>query len=459
MINLSKQYLHRVIVFLWFLFLVILSWKSTPVNIDEYYSLFIAKGIPIGCLWNGEARSYITASNCIQTDTVGLSAHRPWRDTYSAAVKDGGNAIFYYSIAHYWMNWFGSRIGIVNSLRLLSFLFSFLTLMILSSFLYDRFGSKGELIGSLFYISVAAPNLLFIRTYSLAVLFVTILMVAMIKWTDVRFRLRNSAYLLFFLVAMSLPFIHFFTIHFILIGIGFLLFKWYEGLSSKHVIPALIPFMLSIVIFCFYYLHMNREGRLFQKQLGEWYTEVSANASLKEYKPSIKLSLVNVIKKNGWAGARSFGLKLNQPHFKYPYHSAMHVASYVLLSLFIVLFLLFGIYFFKSGSTESTRFCMYGFMAYFILLNLMSIKLGNLIIFNEQYFFVLFPFTTILFTGLYLKLSALKPMYNGVQLFIFAVIIVNALVYCFLPPEMDADKTHIHARILATLEYTALSTR
>ncbi len=460
MINLSKKYLHRFIVFFWFLFLVILTWKSTPVIIDEYYSLFIAKGIPIGCLWNGEARSYITASDCIQTDTVGLSAHRTWSDTYSAAVKDGGNAIIYYSMAHYWTKWTGSRMGLVNSLRLLSFLFSFLTLIVLSLFLYDRFGSKGELIGSLFYISVSAPNLVFIRTYSLVVLFVTLLIVVMIKWTDNKFRrVSNSTYLLFFLVVISLPFIHFFTIHFILFGLVFLLFNWYNGFSSKQVMPALMPFMLSIGIFCIYYLNMNREGRLFQKQLGEWYTEVSANASLKEYKPSIKLSLVNVIKKNSWAGARSFGLKLNQPHFKYPYYSAMHLASYVLMALFIVLLLLFGIYFFKAGITESIHFCVYSFMAYFILLNGMSIKLGNLIIFNEQYFFLLFPIATILFSGLFLYLSGLKPMYKRIHLFIFTVIIINALVYCFWPPEMDADKTQIHASILKRLEYTSLSTR
>ena len=97
-------------------------------------------------------------------------------------------------------------------------------------------------------------------------------------------------------------------------------------------------------------------------------------------------------------------------------------------------------------------------MGYFLFMNLLSLKLDHLIVFNEQYFFILFPLAAILFGVSYLSVSKLKGFHKHIQVLILTIILINSIVYGFLPPDMDTDRTYLHSRILSKLENNFEST-
>lgn len=446
---------NRIIILIWFLILSALAWKRCPIQADEYYSTFISNGICIGCFWTGEARAkYIQANPCDTIELRNISSHSGIDKTIHCAMRDGANALLYYTISFYWTKWLGHLIGVFNALKWLTFLISGITLWYLVGFLREQYGGKVEVIGGIYFISVSIPNLLFVRTYAISSLAVLIFVLAIIKWVEKnRLPVSTLSRVTFILVVISLPFFHFFN-SFILVCaillIGYITFLGKINLKRAVSIAGL-P-VAGLLLVSSFYLGFNKEGLVYQKQLSSWYSAIAKNAELPQYKPSIKLNLPNLIKKNIWAGARVTGLKLNHPNYNFARYSIRHISSYILLFVYFILLILFFIYR-KALRVDQPFLICAGFISgYFILLNITSLLLGHLVSFNDQYFFILFPLSAVLFSALLSNYTDNQKWGKITTYVILATIMVNSILYCVYPPEMPHSESLLHKEILEMLE-------
>lgn len=267
-----KPSTSRILIFLFFCLIYGGYWRSYAIFTDEKASVFIANGIPTDNFAEGGgflAERYDTIT------PAEIAAENKVSTVYHNAIRDGGNGQLYYFIAHYTSLSLGRYIGVFNSLKLLSVIFSLIMVMAFHSFIRKFLSEKKAIIASLVLIAVTVKFNIYIRNYAMSNMLLMFFFIALFSFYEsltLKKEIKIKQYILIFVIGTTLPFVHFFNALYVgFAGLPLLFFIAQRRAISKEIVFAGLSLSAAMAIFLSYYFFLNAEGRAYQSLINQYW--------------------------------------------------------------------------------------------------------------------------------------------------------------------------------------------
>jgi hypothetical protein len=405
-----------------------LKWREEPIYTDEYASVFIAHGLAVDVF---QAQSGYSLPQYAAMTKEELAQENTVQNVIQYNQKDGGSGLPHYVIAHVFSLFLGNKLGIINTLRLLSVCFSLLLVISFYSFTKQIWGKEIGLLTSILLIFLLTRYGDYIRTYPLSNLFIFLYFsqfYQIIQKIISNQKITFSNYLLFSLYALLLPFCHFFNACYLGVSLFVgLYFSQIVRLRLLAFVPSLIILVLALLIFSIYYFS-NEAGRAYQATANEYWYHFSQQFGTPQNQWLPPATMKHLAIKNIELALITTGLDFRM----IAQHWQIRYFGWLLLPMAICLFLL-GKFLYQSFSLQAKWGSILGVMClsylftYILFINVLCLIFRHTTPLNSSwYYFSLIPFYA-LTVGYVLKNLRVKHLKIGFYLYL-VLVMVNTLV-------------------------------